>query len=293
MKYYIANGNAYISFTKTDDSHVTATITSKLIEASLYKTYEDAKRNLTISDLDKSVWCVQKYWRATKPGKKFFVVTNCTNYISTLQDKPLVTKYGGNKWFRTLQSAADYIRNNKPFDESYVFDESCNLVDMSAYSERKFTPAQKVQLGIDQQEEKTHKRIVIGKNIKGLVYAKDKGVCQLCGRKIPANDNTWNIDHIVPLARGGDNSLDNYQLTCISCNRLKDSMRYNEAITGMSNIIAYKFLNKADDSDRLLQSSLIRSIVQSRIQNAIGDSDRGLEIRKRLNALYNVGIGEK
>lgn len=70
-------------------------------------------------------------------------------------------------------------------------------------------------------------------------------------------------------------------------------MRYNEAITGMSNIIAYKFLNKADDSDRLLQSSLIRSIVQSRIQNAIGDSDRGLEIRKRLNALYNVGIGEK
>lgn len=38
------------------------------------------------------------------------------------------------------------------------------------------------------------------------------------------------IDHIVPLALGGENSLDNLVLACYACNQHKGEMSYTEYI---------------------------------------------------------------
>ena len=55
------------------------------------------------------------------------------------------------------------------------------------------------------------------------VYVRDRGLCGICGEFIAPDKFT--LDHIVPLARGGSNSLDNIQCCCKKCNIAKaDSM---------------------------------------------------------------------
>lgn len=47
--------------------------------------------------------------------------------------------------------------------------------------------------------------------------------CAICGRKIKDLDDLT-IDHIVPLAKGGRNAIENYQLAHKACNEAKGSM---------------------------------------------------------------------
>lgn len=51
--------------------------------------------------------------------------------------------------------------------------------------------------------------------------------CAICGRKIKDLDDLT-VDHIVPLAEGGVNAIENYQLAHKSCNEKKGSMMPDE-----------------------------------------------------------------
>lgn len=51
---------------------------------------------------------------------------------------------------------------------------------------------------------------------RAYIYSRDEGVCQHCGCKV-AHDN-FHIDHIVAVAKGGANEIDNYALSCPPCN---------------------------------------------------------------------------
>lgn len=69
---------------------------------------------------------------------------------------------------------------------------------------------------------KSRERGAIGKytfeNIENL-KALQKNKCAICFCKL----DKFEIDHIVPLIRGGSNFPDNLQLTCVFCNRQKGS----------------------------------------------------------------------
>ena len=52
-----------------------------------------------------------------------------------------------------------------------------------------------------------------------LVWDRGKR-CAICGRKIKDLDDLT-IDHIIPLAKGGKNTIENYQLAHKKCNELK------------------------------------------------------------------------
>lgn len=60
-----------------------------------------------------------------------------------------------------------------------------------------------------------------------VVFDRDKWTCQLCGRKTPQKmrgtygDNAPELDHIVPLSKGGEHSYMNTQCSCRKCNGLK------------------------------------------------------------------------
>ena len=66
--------------------------------------------------------------------------------------------------------------------------------------------------------------------LKRYIYERDKEKCQKCGTNVRFGGTTispWDItiaghvDHILPRARGGQNTHDNLQLLCITCNAAK------------------------------------------------------------------------
>jgi len=51
---------------------------------------------------------------------------------------------------------------------------------------------------------------------RAVVFERDRGRCHLCGKKV--DPKNWHLDHIVPLARGGEHSYRNVAVSCPGCN---------------------------------------------------------------------------
>ena len=49
------------------------------------------------------------------------------------------------------------------------------------------------------------------------VYARDHGVCALCG----AAKGYWEMDHTLPLAEGGENTMENFRTLCVPCHKVE------------------------------------------------------------------------
>ena len=63
---------------------------------------------------------------------------------------------------------------------------------------------------------------------KPTLYAVQKGICNGCRHKFHFKHLT--VDHIVPLAGGGENFLENLQLLCYYCNNLKSDKSHEYLI---------------------------------------------------------------
>ena len=59
----------------------------------------------------------------------------------------------------------------------------------------------------------------ISKKTRFEIFKRDRFQCQYCGSVPP--DVVLEIDHIKPVAQGGDNSISNLMTACFSCNRGK------------------------------------------------------------------------
>ena len=65
----------------------------------------------------------------------------------------------------------------------------------------------------------------------GWVYDRTDGHCRYCGKKLfwsnygaPGERGSWEVDHSVPIARGGTDYLRNLWPACTDCNRDKGAM---------------------------------------------------------------------
>lgn len=59
------------------------------------------------------------------------------------------------------------------------------------------------------------------------VYLRDASRCQYCGRTLPMAE--LNLDHVIPVSRGGATSWENVVSSCISCNTRKRNRLPEEA----------------------------------------------------------------
>ena len=59
-------------------------------------------------------------------------------------------------------------------------------------------------------------RIKIPPEVRQFVLNRDKCQCRSCG-----SGENLEVDHIIPLAKGGANDLSNLQTLCCICNRRK------------------------------------------------------------------------
>ena len=78
--------------------------------------------------------------------------------------------------------------------------------------------------------------------VRKMIYDKADGRCALCGRKITLSDMT--IDHIVPLNKNGEDSINNLQSTCLACNRFKANIRPDDFMDRITTIFIYQMGKK-------------------------------------------------
>jgi glutaredoxin len=67
------------------------------------------------------------------------------------------------------------------------------------------------------------KRKNLGKGLRFEVFKRDTFTCQYCGQKPP--DVVLQVDHIMPVAAGGDNDISNLVTACEACNQGKKAKR--------------------------------------------------------------------
>lgn len=70
------------------------------------------------------------------------------------------------------------------------------------------------------------KRKALTKKIRFEVFKRDSFTCQYCGESAP--DVILQVDHIVPVKEGGDNSILNLVTSCIDCNQGKGATRLSD-----------------------------------------------------------------
>lgn len=110
---------------------------------------------------------------------------------------------------------SEYKPKSKTCPESYCSDECKNKVEHT----RKRVYRLK------------RKALVRGVSVEAVdpfkVFDRDRWVCQLCGTKTPKvkrgtySDNAPELDHILPLSKGGEHSYINTQCACRKCNSEK------------------------------------------------------------------------
>lgn len=64
------------------------------------------------------------------------------------------------------------------------------------------------------------------------------GVCTYCSSKLDLSN--CDLDHVIPLSRGGSDSADNYQILCGRCNKEKHAKTHEEYIVWLLDVKAYK-----------------------------------------------------
>ena len=92
------------------------------------------------------------------------------------------------------------------------------------------------------------KRSQHGKEIRKYIYDKANGCCELCGRKVLLPEMT--IDHVVPLAMGGRDEIENMQCVCRMCNQLKDNLLPEEYTDWIKGSFEYQIRKRSRKSLR-------------------------------------------
>jgi len=86
------------------------------------------------------------------------------------------------------------------------------------------------------------------------VFERDGWRCQACGCETPRSlmglikDNAPQLDHIVPISRGGPHTMDNVQCLCRLCNQIKGTQRFVDFVEWMN--------GRADASTVALEQSV-------------------------------------
>ncbi len=58
---------------------------------------------------------------------------------------------------------------------------------------------------------------------RGYIISRDRGICHLCGKQVPPD--LIELDHLVPISKGGNHTKDNLRVSCRHCNRVRNHGR--------------------------------------------------------------------
>lgn len=101
-------------------------------------------------------------------------------------------------------------------DDEYTDEEKLLLILELEDKERQKFESLKRKFELAQEIEKTPKRERIPEEVRIAVWRRDGGKCAKCGSR-----KNLEYDHIIPLSKGGSNTVRNIELLCEECNRKK------------------------------------------------------------------------
>lgn len=90
------------------------------------------------------------------------------------------------------------------------------------------------------------KRKVFSVKERAIIYRKTQGHCYLCGEFV--DFDSFEIEHKVPLSKGGTNELSNVFCACHCCNTIKHDIYPKEFFEKISQIFLYQMQIQNKDS---------------------------------------------
>ena len=263
MTYIIANGDRYVHICRsfgTDIFHCDFKFETTLPLATRFKqcSAQNFIKERLGSEFDK--WQVRKTG-SFKSGNNF-VVTDCTKFVGNGDTIENTAKRA--KRFDTVLEACVYIREHSvPFTDIKILTENFESVN---YAKSEST----IKSTESNPEVRKAKRIAFTKSIRHQVYDKCGGSCGICGK--PVGYETFTIDHITPLSRGGTNKIENLQVACKECNMIKSNSTDREFAGRITNILSKQLM---DEPDNELSNILIAAIVRGKINGLMKGTDYG------------------
>lgn len=105
---------------------------------------------------------------------------------------------------------------------------------------------------IEYKEESASKKKIKHKQFSNRkrrsIYEKTEGHCYLCGELLKFN--FFEVDHKVPLSKGGTDDISNLYCSCHKCNRIKRNIYYEDFMETISQIFMYQMQIQNRDSLR-------------------------------------------
>lgn len=101
------------------------------------------------------------------------------------------------------------------------------------------------QMGAGVQEPRDKRKKFSAKN-RLDIYRKTEGHCYLCGEFV--DFDSFEVEHHIPISKGGTNGLDNLYCSCPTCNAIKRDIYPKEFMEKISQIFLCQMQKKYGDS---------------------------------------------
>lgn len=125
----------------------------------------------------------------------------------------------------------------------------------------------------------TQKRKSLSKKARFEVFKRDSFTCQYCGAHPPTV--VLHVDHINPVANGGDNEQDNLVTSCDSCNQGKSDRLLSDVPQSLK-----------DKASRILEREAqikgYQLAMDSKRKRIEGECNRVVDVYERFNAGYTL-----
>lgn len=157
--------------------------------------------------LEKSGWWIFASWSFDIPGSRWSVRMDYDGYHKAQEQKakhgaaPIVGKDGRMLW---------WSNNGLFWADADLADDEVILILQDRQRKHE---ARLVRL---RKSTAQRRREPIPRDVQALVWKRDNGRCVRCG-----TEEDLQFDHIIPVAKGGGNAVNNIQVMCGDCNRRK------------------------------------------------------------------------
>lgn len=120
------------------------------------------------------------------------------------------------------------------------------------------------------------KRTPLSKRKRFEILKRDSFTCSYCGANPP--NVVLEVDHIIPVSKGGDNNELNLITSCFDCNRGKSNKELDEVIAPID-----------FDKERLIQYKQFVKFVKDKKKLRNQEIEMVVEIYERFNSGYTPG----